>query len=89
MRYTGDQLILSSVIANARVNAMMRNFETLTVAVQGINFEVRCYVANRKCFDFMPTPTLMIKADGKRVSEQTAMSAIADREKSAATMEQK
>lgn len=38
--------------------------------INGVTFSVRYNVANRKCYDSLPTPTACYKIDGKRVSRK-------------------
>ena len=35
-----------------------------------IKYSVEYFIAKRKCYDFMPTPTAMFKVNGKRVSRK-------------------
>lgn len=41
--------------------------------VNGHTFAVSAHIVNRKCYDNEPTPTLLIKVDGKRISYDKAV----------------
>ena len=43
-----------------------------TATLNGHTFEVSYHKADRKCYDFMPTPTVMVKVDGKRMASKKA-----------------
>jgi hypothetical protein len=43
-----------------------------TAVINGHTFTVSYFIVERKCYDALPTPTQMIKVDGKRVSKKTA-----------------
>ena len=42
--------------------------EPKSIIVNGREFLVGCRLVNRKCYDFLATPTAFYKIDGKRVS---------------------
>jgi hypothetical protein len=43
-----------------------------TAIINGMVFEVSYHRVNRKCYDNMPTPTLSVKVDGKRIAYSKA-----------------
>jgi hypothetical protein len=67
-----NQLALNKAIAHCEAA-----HEAAEVTVAGITFAIRQIVVNRKCYDNEPTPTLQIKANGKRISIANAFKALA------------
>lgn len=48
----------------------------MSAEIAGHLFTVSSHIVNRKCYDFLPTPTAQFKMDGKRVSRQAAYDAL-------------
>jgi len=47
------------------------------VEIDGKTFRAEHTAVNRKCYDFMPTPTLRLKLNGKRISREAAFALLA------------
>jgi hypothetical protein len=45
---------------------------SVTVVINGHTITVSSHYVNRKCYDNLPTPTVMFKVSGKRVSRAAA-----------------
>lgn len=49
----------------------------VTVEIDGHQFTAQHIVVNRKCYDSLATPTLIIKVDGKRIARKAAYELLA------------
>jgi hypothetical protein len=50
---------------------------SMTKEIAGHQFTVSYHVVNRECYDNLPTPTVMFKVAGKRVSRKAAYELLA------------
>ena len=50
----------------------------LSTEIDGHMFVVAYHTTNRQCFDNLPTPTIQIKVDGKRITRKTAYDMLRD-----------
>ena len=63
-----NQQQLNYLIGKAR-----RTGEQQELVVGADTFTVSVVEANRKCYDYEPTPTATVKVNGKRIARQAAL----------------
>jgi hypothetical protein len=73
MKPTIKQRMSVEIAANFGPGCAKKPAEMLTVGDNA--YSVEYFVANRKCYDNLPTPTAMYKINGKRVSRKTFIAA--------------
>jgi hypothetical protein len=68
MKLTANQLALHNAERQAHFEAFEAPKPAVTIELNGLSFEVSYRLTNRKCFDNLATPTIMVKVDGKRTA---------------------
>lgn len=67
------QRALLGAVWDSNFSPMDEPKPAVTVEIDGRVFEAVHRKVNRKCYDFMPTPTLSLKMDGKRIALKAAL----------------
>jgi len=70
---TESQKALDRFILYASPNSIP---EPRTTEIDGHTYTEEFFIVNRKCYDFQPTPTLLLKKDGKRIAYRAAWTAL-------------
>ena len=73
MAATENQMQLFRAMDAASFDAGQDPKPAVTVQINGHEFTVKYSAVNRKCYDFLPTPTSQIKVNGKVVSYKKAV----------------
>ena len=73
MAITANQEAFFKAMSAAQFDAGCEAKPAITIEINGHIFTIVYRLTNRPCYDFLPTPTLQIKVDGKVVSYAKAL----------------